>query len=266
MVDPQVLKPMLEADFGPRLAFMDFLVVDYTLVGQPGSKVSIPQFKYIGPATVVAEGEMYPVKQLETSMVEYTIHKYANALALSDELILSAYGNPLGETIRQLAYSIADAYNADVAKELSAIPANMTHEYETLNGDAIATALSLFGENDVEAKSLYVNPLQLAELRINADWINATDKGVDAMRSGSLGRIWGCDVFDSELVPKDEAYIVKRGFATLFLKRDTQLETERVILNGTHNFAANKHGMVATTDATKGIKLVKGAPTGGDEG
>ena len=157
----------------------------------------------------------------------------------------------------QIAYAIADGVNSDVKDALGGIEADMTQEYEKLDSDVLADALAKFGEDDIESKVLYVNPLQLAELRKNSAWVNVTDVGVGALRSGVIGNIWGADVVDSNLVPVDEAYIVKKGFVTFFTKRDIQLETGRVQERGSWLMTGNRHGIVAVTDKSKAIKLTK---------
>ena len=269
MVDPQVLAPMIETNFGDALSFLQVMDVDTTLVGQPGSKVTIPQYSYIGKATVVAEGEMYPIKKMDTSVVDYTIHKYGLGITLSDEALLSAYGNPMPEAVKQLGQAIAESYNDEMGEALKKIEANMTHKYGDLNADVIAQALSLFGEreNQLGVKYLYVNSKQLAELRINAGFKDYTEAGVATMRSGVLGNIWGCEVVHSDRVPDGEAYIITKGYATLLLKREIQVESERVVGNGTFLVTANKHGMVSIRDKRKAIKLkfdasLKPAPEG----
>lgn len=264
LLDPEVLKPMLAAPYEARLKFLDVMEVDTTLQGQPGTTVTIPAWKYIGPASVVPEGDLYPVSKLAYDKVTYTIKKYAHAVGLTDEDTLSAFGSPLAESMIQLARSIADIINQEVGEAFAA--AKLTAEYTDFNGDAIVDALVLFGEDDQDdLKVLYVNPMELGELRKNADFLAYTEKGVDAQRTGFIGNIWGCEVIDSNLVPVGEAYIVKRGYVTFFTKRDTQLEVERITLRGSWAIAANKHGIVAVTHENKCIKLTKATGGGGGE-
>lgn len=257
LVDPEVLAPMVETNFGDALAFLDVMDVDRTLVGQPGTTVTIPQYGYIGKATVVAEGDAYPIKKLSTSTVNYTIHKYGMGVTLSDEALLSAYGNPMPETVKQLGQAIAESYNDEMSTALSKIEANMTHKYGKLGYDSVAQALTLFGEreNKQGVKFLYVNSKQLSELRLNANFLPYTSEGVNVQRTGALGNIWGCEVVLSDRVPEGESYIVCRGYATLLLKREIQVESKRVQENGTYLVTANKHGMVSIRDKRKAIKL-----------
>lgn len=255
LLDPEVLLAMLGPKFAGRLKFLDVMGIDYTLEGQPGSTVTIPRYKYIGKATKLPEGDEVAIAKLAYEKVSYTIMKYAKGVGLTDEDLLQAFGAPLNQAIEQLAYSIADAINEAVGEALAS--AVLTSEYDQLNGDAIVDALVLFGEDDTEAKFLYVNPVDLADLRKNADFLAYTEAGVNAQRTGALGNIWGCEVVDSNLVPAGVQYIVKRGYVTWFTKRDTQIETGRVQERFSWLVTANKHGVVAITDEGNCIKLTK---------
>lgn len=257
LLNPEVLAPMLEPVFEGKLKFLDIMEVDNTLVGVPGDTVTIPQWKYIGPAEVLPEGDDVKISKLAFDKVTYTIKKYAHAVGLTDEDLLQAYGQPLNQTVIQLGRSIADAINTEVLNALMAAP--QTVEYTDLNGEAVIDALTNFGEDDVEQKFMYVNPMQLAELRKNADFLAYTEAGVNAQRTGSIGNIWGCEIIDSNLVPLDTAFIAKRGFVTFFSKRETLVENERHLSKFSWLVAASKHGVVATTNEGLAVKLTKKA-------
>ena len=68
--------------------------IDSTLVGQPGSVIKLPYYSYIGDAAVVAEGADIPIKQLSETTVSVQISKIGNGVQISDEAILSGYGDP----------------------------------------------------------------------------------------------------------------------------------------------------------------------------
>ena len=57
MVDPQVLADMISAELEKCNKIFTISRVDRTLVGRPGSTITVPKFEYIGDADDVAEGE-----------------------------------------------------------------------------------------------------------------------------------------------------------------------------------------------------------------
>ena len=113
LVNPEVLADMVSGKVEKYIRVTPFAKIDNTLEGRPGSTVTVPFYGHIGNATVVAEGEEIPLQQLSTSTKEYKIHKIANGISLSDEAVLSGYGDPVGEGAKQLAQSIAQKMDAD---------------------------------------------------------------------------------------------------------------------------------------------------------
>src|SRR5690625_4884398 len=107
MVDPEVLADMISAELPNAIKFTGVAPIDATLQGQPGSTITIPAFKYIGDAKIVAEGEPIDYELLETTTQQHTIHKVAKGVELTDESMLSGYGDPLGEAGNQIVKSIA---------------------------------------------------------------------------------------------------------------------------------------------------------------
>ena len=110
------------------MKFAPLAVLDYTLQGRPGSTITLPSYAYIGDAEDVAEGDDIPIAKLTQCSVEATIKKAGKGVQLTDESILSGYGDPVGEAIDQLGLSIASKTDNDVVAILNAITAPMIHE------------------------------------------------------------------------------------------------------------------------------------------
>ena len=62
---------------------------------------------YIGDAADVAEGGEVAIEKMTTSTRKATIKKAMKGIGLTDEAVLSGYGNPVGEANTQLAMAIA---------------------------------------------------------------------------------------------------------------------------------------------------------------
>ncbi len=113
LIDPEVMADMISAKIPERLVVAPFAKIDTTLVGVPGDTITIPQYNYIGDAADITEGASCETVKLTASTTTVTVKKAMKAVSLTDEAVLSGYGNPVGETNNQLALSIASKVDAD---------------------------------------------------------------------------------------------------------------------------------------------------------
>lgn len=260
MVDPQVLADMISAELEDAIRFSPLAVVDNTLVGQPGSTVTVPRFKYIGDATDVAEGQAIDTSLLETATEDFTIKKAGKGVEITDEAVLSGYGDPIGEAGKQLKMSIANKVDNDVLTALD----TTTLVYESADGitiDAVDAAQGIFNDEDTEPMVLIANPKDVAKLRKSAggDWTRASELGDDILVKGVFGEVLGAQVVRSRKVTEGEAYLVKRGALAIYMKRDVDVEDDRDIIKKTTVMTADQHYGAHLYDESKAVKITTAA-------
>lgn len=261
LINPQVVADLVNDKLVDAIQVLPLCAVDRALEGRSGSKVLLPKYAYIGDAVDVSEGSEIPVKKLTASTVEVSIKKAGNGVELTDESILSGYGDPMGEAVRQLAVSIANKVDNDAMECLKGIEEEMTVDKSEapLSADAIADALVKFGDQADGEKVLLIAPAQLAELRKSESWIKATDMGVMALMQGTVGMIHGCQVALSSKIKAEGGfynnYIVMPGALAVFLKRDTEAEMQRDIVHKTTVVTVDKHYTVHLANDGKAVKL-----------
>ena len=253
MINPQVLASMVDGELKYALKFTNLATVDNTLVGRPGNTVSLPAYKMIGEAVDVAEGEAIPVEALATEMENVKVKKAGKGIRITDEAILSGYGDPLGQASKQLAKSIASKVDSDVMACLKKIGPEMTVNKD-LSAEVVSEALVKFGEDLEGQKILLISPAQLHTLKQDPTWLSVQELGKEALAEGAIGQIHGCDVVISNRV-EDANYIVKPGAVAIYLKRDTSLETERIHNIRATELTVDKHYTVHLADVTKAIKI-----------
>lgn len=268
MVDPQVLADMISAELENAIRFSPLARVDRTLIGRPGSTITVPKFKYIGDADDVAEGEAIDLALLETATEDFTIKKAGKGVEITDEAVLSGLGDPIGEAARQLTMSIANKVDNDVLAALDTTSL-VYSEGTAWDLDTISNAIDIFNDEDDEPMVLIMNPKDAAQLRkaVAGNWERASDLGDDIIVRGTYGAVLGAQVVRSRKVPEGTAYLVKEGALAIYMKRNVEIENDRDIVRKTTVITADQHYGAHLYDESKAIKItVTGNGGGGVEG
>lgn len=265
MVDPEVMAPMITAKLTEKIVATPFAKIDTTLVGRPGSTITIPRYKYIGEAEDVAEGVEAGVVKLETDTDEYSVKKAMKAVTITDEAILSGYGNPVGEANSQLGKAIADKIDNDVMDELKT--ARLTYEGTAISYNDVVDAIDKFDEEENVPKVMFIHPKQVSELRKDANFISNDKYPNDVIMRGEIGMIANTRIVATkkaineagtyflnpivQLRAESQTGDDELSAVTIFLKRSVNVETERHTLSRTTDISVDEHYIVALTDETK---------------
>lgn len=254
IINPQVLADMIETKLVNAMKFTPLCKVDNTLVGRAGDTVTLPQYAYIGDAADVAELADIAIAELTATTQGVQVKKVGKGATISDEAALSGYGDPVGEIGNQLLTSIASKVDNDVLAALD--NATFVHPVVSVTPNEVNNALVKLGEDFEGDKYLFVSPSTYAALRDAADWIPASEIAAGAVLRGTVGMIYGCYVvITNKITTTDTAYIVKPGAVALFMKRGTQVEDARNIINKSTTFTADKHYAAYLYDSSKVVKL-----------
>lgn len=268
LVDPEVMAPMISAKLPKAITATPFAKIDTTLVGRPGDTITVPKYIYIGDAEDLAEGVTAETVQLTTDTAEYQVKKAVKQVQLTDEAILSGYGNPVGETNSQLAKSIASKIDQDVMDALQTASVVVTKNAgNAISYDGIVDAIDYFNEEENVEKVMFINPHQVSELRKDDDFISKEKYGNEVMVSGEIGRVANARIVPSRrVVLKNGVYscpiVQLKGESqtgdesaaiTIFLKRNVNVETDRDLTNYTTLIGADEHYVVGLTDESKVI-------------
>ena len=271
IINPQVMADMIDKKLVDLMKFAPLAEIDYTLQGRPGDTITLPSWNYIGDANTLAEGVSLNTVTMTAGKVNKTIHKVAQGIELTDEAVLSGFGDPIGEAGKQLTLAIASRVDNEVLAELHAIDANGLL-YETTNNTTnpaaadIVPALTLFGEDIEEGPTVaLVSPAVYQEMRtaVGANtWVPASEIAAGVAVRGVVGEFQGCQVMVSNKLKTTgsgagDIYLVKPGALRIFLKRDTLIETDRDILKFTTVMTASKHFVAYLYDATKAVRIAK---------
>jgi N4-gp56 family major capsid protein len=266
LIDPEVMAPMISAKIEKAIVATPFAKIDTTLQGRPGSTITVPKYKYIGDAEDLAEGVTADKTKLETTSAEYTIKKAVKQVELTDEAVLSGYGNPVGETNSQLAKSIASKVDNDVMTELLGAQLKYVGANTGISYDEVVNAIDVLNEEENVEKVMFIHPKQVSSLRKDANFISNDKYPNNVIMKGEIGMIANTRIVPSkkarneagtkflnpivELRPEDQTGDDIPA-VTIYLKRDINLETQRELSNYTTLIGADEHYVAALTDNSK---------------
>ena len=279
MIVPEVMGKMISAKLEKKILVSKIAKIDNTLQGRAGDTVTVPQYNYIGDATDVGEGEACETTKLETSSVQFTIKKVKKGTSITDEAILCGYGDPLGESERQLALAMANKIDNDCVEVLTTESeldddggVKLVYKPSTkanIKYAGVVDALDLFEEEVTSEKVMYIHPKQMTQLRKDSEFISADKYDNNVIMEGEIGKIAGTRIVRSKkiktvTVGSDTCYacpIVKLNndaeteadapALTVYLKRDIKVEKDRIAKMDVTDIYASKFYGVALTNTAK---------------
>ncbi|HCD40448.1 N4-gp56 family major capsid protein [Ruminococcus callidus] len=201
LVNPQVMADMISAKITSKIVVTPFAKVDTTLKGVPGDTITVPQYSYIGDAVDVAEGVKADTVKLQTSTTTVKIKKAMKAVELTDESVLSGYGNPVAETNNQIGKSIAAKVDADAMAALQGAQLTYDGSAAAIKYAGIVDAIDVLDEEVNTDKVIFVHPKQVTQLRKDSDFLSADKYKDGVMLTGEIGMVANCRVVPSKKVP-----------------------------------------------------------------
>lgn len=229
MIDPEVLKPMIEEKIAAQLKLTPYAKVDDTLVGVPGDTVTVPQWAYIGDAEDVAEGAEVDLTELTKSSTTFTIKKAMKAVGLTQEAINSGYGDPQGTAGRQIGKAIAGKVENDMLDAVykgSVFYAPGTLAAIGYNG-LVEAACTFLDEEDGVEKVLFIHPAQEATLLKDSAFTSADKFEAGVAVNGAIGKITGCWVKKSKRVKLIKYEKNNAGSITIVSDETTEESTKK---------------------------------------
>lgn len=273
MIDPEVMADMISGKIPKKIVVAPFAKVDATLQGVPGDTITVPSYGYIGDAADVAEGVDVTIEAMSTTSKQTKIKKAMKGVALTDEAVLSGYGNPVGEANSQLAKSIAAKLDNDAMDVLQTATLAYDGSAKSISYEGIVDAIDVFEEEVNTEKVMFVHPKQVTVLRKDTNFLSADKYQAGVAVTGEIGMI-----ANTRIVPSKKVPVVKVGASgsqvdcyacpivkleqdaetedetpalTIYLKRDTNVETERKPKNRTTEITADKFYAMALSNEAK---------------
>lgn len=268
MINPEVMADMVSAKLDKMIKFTPLAYVERMLVGQPGTTITVPKWEYSGDAKDIEEGVAIEPDQLTTKKSTMTIKKAGKGIELTDEAVLSGYGDPIGQATHQIALAIANKVDNDLIEEAKKATQFVAEAPTT--GDALDKALAVFADEEDARYVALINPEDAIALRKDTakEWVRGSEIGANIVVSGTFGEAHGVQIVRSKKVEKGKGFLVKvsaidtdtddvakYGAFVINLKRDVAIETDRDILKKTTVITGDEHYGVYLYDPSKVVKF-----------
>lgn len=268
LINPEVMADIISGKIANKIRVTPYAKVDTTLQGIPGDTITVPAYAYVGDAEDVAEGVECGTTVLTASTTKAKVKKAMKAIEITDESILSGYGDPVAEANSQLYKAIASKIDNDCMKALLGATTQVYNGSSAKIGyNPIVEAIDLFEEEENSEKVMWVNPKQVTDLRKDANFLSADKYQAGVALTGEVGRIANTRIISSKKIVLDDTSafytcpIVKletdtevedeMPAITVYLKKDVGLETERHSLKRTTSISVDEHYAAVVSNASK---------------
>lgn len=227
LIDPEVMSDMISAKLPKKIRVAPFAKIDNTLEGSEGDTITVPKYAYIGDAEDVAEGVECGTTTLQASSDKVTVKKAMKAVDLTDEAVLSAHGDTVGEATNQLSLSIGAKVDNDCMDALTNENAEGRLKYDgsasKISYDGVVDAIDVFEEEVNGEKAMFIHPKQVTSLRKDANFISADKYNQNVVLKGEIGMIANTRIVPSKKVKENAE---KTAYLNPIIKIETDIEAE----------------------------------------
>lgn len=249
-----VLESKVKDFLDTKLDVSQFYTHNDSMTENAGMKKVINVYDATGNVEDLLEGEGNTTEvEVSFTPVEYTASTVQGKFSITDESIMKDPMS-LDTGLAKLSAQIVNNINGKFVAELGKATLTVTYSTTGITFDNIVDALALVGEDDTNY-NLFINPAQRAQLRKNLK--DSLQYVEDFARTGYIGSVSGVNVYTSDLVPADTAYLFNVEAVTVFTKKDVEVEIERDANKRNNIFYGRVVNVVANTDLGKCVKLTK---------
>jgi hypothetical protein len=249
----QVLSSKLNDLLNTKLNVKALMVIDSDLAESAGMIKKINKYTYSGTVESVAAGQGNTVRgSITYSPVQYEVGIAQQTFDYQDEDFMQdpkVVDFSMEGASQTMVNDMNTKYFAELAK------ATIVQPYSTFSYDTVVDAISLMNIEDESGLFLVIGTDLKATIRKDQDF-KAKELG-KVIADGAIGTLSGVPVIVSKLVPDNVAYLATKEAVTLFTKEENEIEQDRDIERRTNTVVMRKVNLVALTDATKVVAILK---------
>lgn len=249
--DRKVIEDRIKDILETSLDTVQLMTIDNDLAENAGMVKSINTYEYEGAVEAVAEGATNTTRGIvKFTEKEYRVQVKQQVFDYTDEQYMK---DPMVVEVgaKGMATTMKNDMNSDFFTEIA--KTTTLHECETFSYDAVVDAIGKMNVEDENGLFLLIGNDLKAVIRKDADF-KASRLG-EILYTGQIGDICGVPVIVSKKVPVKTAYLATKEAVTLFMKKSSELESDRKKEERINTEIARKVCLVALTDATKAVKI-----------
>lgn len=235
------------------------MTIDNSLAEKAGMKKTINTYTYSGTAEEVAEGAgntvtgsiAYVGKDYEVKTVQQAF-PYTDEDAMKDEQVIE---QAMKGATSVMANKVTADFYAALATENAGNLLIKHSEFakgSTIGYEAIVDAIAEMNVENESELFLLISPAMKADIRKDADY-KAAQMG-EVVYNGQIGSIAGIPVIVTKAL-SNYAILATKAAVTCFMKKDVEVEQERIADTRTNKVYLRSVYVVALTDATKACKI-----------
>ncbi len=259
--DNFVLENEIEDQYNSKLDLVRFCTVDNSLVGVAGDTKKINVYRATNGTEKLEMGEGN-TKNIEVSYTpeQYTIQLAQNRFPYYDEeVMVDPMVVPVG--LGHMATDMFNTTQADIFAEFNKATLRVYTgaANKPIGFDSFVDAVALLNLENLEGVEIFafVNPTEMANLRKS---LKDDLKYVEAfVRSGYVGTVAGVNIYTKRDAVTGTIVLGTKEAVTLFNKKGVEVEQERNANVRLNEIYSRKYYLAALTDATKAVKIVRGA-------
>jgi len=264
LYDNKVIANRFEDILNTKLETRNLMTIDNSLATAAGMKKAVHTYKYEGTVEELAMGQgnsedaaglvSLTKKEYEVKVQQQPFH-YFDEQAMIDPLAVQC-------AIEKAAVEMKNHFNKKFFNCIEEVGEDEKIVIEAqldgaLTYNDVVDALALLNMEMEEGLFLLVGDDMKTDIRKDEDY-KAARQG-ELLFSGQVGQVAGLPVVHSRMIAAGHAYIMDRNAVTCFIKKEVEVEQERDANCRRNDVYLRVVNVMAITDATRIIRLVKQA-------
>jgi len=215
LVNPELWDRRLRAYTEDATPLQEEAEIEDGLLDQAGDTYNVQIDVEPSPASQTDESDAASIQALDYNQVTYNPTEYTVGFQVSDKEARRAFFDVMDNVSKKIGYAFITnrednaISTAESGASHTVYPGTAAADSDLASGDTmdyetVVDAVRVLKEDNFEANKIFVTPKQFADLSKDQQFSFVDHAGTDeTLRTGRVGRIYGCEVFESNRLTVD---------------------------------------------------------------